>query len=89
MVVAGIDDQWSADLMDLVKFAKYNDGYRYILVVIDVFSKYLWLRKLKDNKGESVAKAFETIFKEVVSLIQYVQIKDNNSVQELFSLCSA
>ena len=29
--------QWSADLMDLVKFAKYNDGYRYILVVIDVF----------------------------------------------------
>jgi hypothetical protein len=32
--------------------------------VIDVFSKYLWLRKLKDKKGESVAKAFETIFKE-------------------------
>jgi hypothetical protein len=29
-----------------------------------VFSKYLWLRKLKDKKGESVAKAFETIFKE-------------------------
>jgi hypothetical protein len=43
--------------MDLVKFAKYNDGYRYILVVIDVFSKYLLLRKLKDKKGESVAKA--------------------------------
>jgi transposase InsO family protein len=64
IVVAGIDDQWSADLMDLVKFAKYNDGYRYILVVIDLFSKYLWLRKLKDKKGESVAKAFETIFKE-------------------------
>jgi transposase InsO family protein len=50
--------------MDFVKFAKYNDGYRYILVVIDVFSKYWWLRKLKDKKGESVAKAFETIFKE-------------------------
>ena len=64
IVVAGIDDQWSADLMDLVKFAKYNDGYRYIFVVIDVFSKYLWLRKLKDKKGESVANALETIFKE-------------------------
>jgi hypothetical protein len=47
--------------MDLVKFAKYNDGYRYIFVVIDVFSKYLWLRKLKDKKGESVANAFETM----------------------------
>ena len=47
IVVAGIDDQWSADLMDLVKFAKYNDGYRYILVVINVFSEYLWLSKIK------------------------------------------
>lgn len=64
IVVAGIDDQFSADLMDLVKFAKYNDGYKYVLVVIDVFSKYLWLRKLKDKKGESVARAFESIFKE-------------------------
>ena len=41
IVVAGIDDQWSAGLMDMVKFSKYNDGFAYVLVVIDVFSKYL------------------------------------------------
>ena len=64
IVVAGIDDQWSADLMDMVKFTKSNQGVRFILVVIDVFSKYLWLRPLKDKKGLSVAKAFESIFKE-------------------------
>ena len=64
IIVAGIDDQWSADLMDMVTFSKYNDGYNYILVVIDVFSKYLWVRKLKDKKGSSVASAFEDIFKE-------------------------
>ena len=52
IIVAGIDDQWSADLMDMVKFSKYNDGYSYVLVVIDVFSKYVWLRKLKDKKGD-------------------------------------
>ncbi|CAG2245164.1 unnamed protein product [Mytilus edulis] len=63
IIVAGIDDQWSADLMDMVKFSKYNDGFSYILVVIDTFSKYLWLRKLKDKKGSSVAKAFEDILK--------------------------
>ncbi|VDI23618.1 Hypothetical predicted protein [Mytilus galloprovincialis] len=62
IVVAGIDDQWSADLMDMVKFSKYNKEYKYVLVVIDVFSKYLWLRKLKDKKGESVATAFQDIF---------------------------
>jgi hypothetical protein len=31
--------------MDMVNFSKYNDGYSYVLVVIDVFSKYVWLRK--------------------------------------------
>ena len=64
IVVAGIDDQWSADLMDMVKFTKSNQGVRYILVVIDVFSKYLWLRPLKDKKGSSVVEAFESIFQE-------------------------
>jgi hypothetical protein len=54
----GIEDQWSADLMDMVKFSKYNDGFSYILVVIDVFSKYLGLQKLKDKKGPSVASVF-------------------------------
>ena len=46
IIVAGIDDQWSMDLMDMIKYAKYNEGYKYILVVVDVFSKYMWLRKL-------------------------------------------
>ena len=50
IVVAGIDDQWSADLMDMVKFSKYNDEFAYVLVVIDVFSKYLWLRKLRQKR---------------------------------------
>ncbi len=64
IVVTGIDDQWSADLMDMVKFAKYNDGIQYILVVIDVFSKYVWLRPLKDKKGYTTAKALRDILNE-------------------------
>lgn len=63
IIVAGIDDQWSMDLYDMIKYAKYNDGYKYILVVVDAFSKYLWLRKLKDKTGESVALALLDIFK--------------------------
>ncbi|XP_062599623.1 SCAN domain-containing protein 3-like [Saccostrea cucullata] len=64
IMVTGIDDQWSADLTDMVKFAKYNDGYMYILVVIDVLSKYVWMRPLKDKKGISVAHALWEIFLE-------------------------
>jgi hypothetical protein len=40
----------TADLMDMIKFSKYNDGFTYVLVVIDVFSKYLWLRKLRQKR---------------------------------------
>ena len=62
IIVDGIDDQWSADLMDMKKFAKDNKGYSYVLLVIDTFSKYLWIRPLKDKQGESVTKAFKDIF---------------------------
>ena len=46
------------------QFSKWNKGYRYLLMIIDVFSKYGWIVPLKDKKGESVAEAFKTIFKE-------------------------
>lgn len=64
IVAAQIDDEWSADLMDMDKFSKYNDGFAYVLVVIDVFPKFVWLRKLKDKKGQAVVHAFEDILKD-------------------------
>ena len=45
------------------KFSKWNKGYRYLLMVLDVFSKYGWIVPLKDKKGESVAEAFKSLFK--------------------------
>ena len=45
-------------------FSKFNCGVKYLLAVIDVFSKYGWLIPLKDKTGKSVASALETIFKE-------------------------
>ena len=45
-------------------FSKFNRGVKYLLAVIDVFSKYGWLIPLKDKTGKSVASALKTIFKE-------------------------
>ncbi|XP_069105140.1 uncharacterized protein [Argopecten irradians] len=59
--VTGIDDQWSADLVDMVKFRSENDGYSNVFVVIVIFSKYLWLRPLKDKQGTSVSRALQYI----------------------------
>jgi hypothetical protein len=51
-----------ADLIDMAKFADWNKGFKYILLVIDTFSKYVWLQPLKYKTGEEVAKAFRKIF---------------------------
>ena len=45
-------------------FSKFNRCVKYLLAVIDVFSKYGWLIPLKDKTGKSVASALKTIFKE-------------------------
>ena len=46
------------------QFSKWNKGYRYLLMVLDLFSKYGWIVPLKDKKGETVTEALKTIFKE-------------------------
>ena len=60
----GIDKIWAADLVEMQKFTKWNKRIKYLLMVIDVFSKYGWIKPLKDKKKtESVSKAFDEIFK--------------------------
>jgi len=61
--VNGIDKIWAADLVEMQAFSKFNRGVRYLLTVIDVFSKYGWMLLLKDKTGKSVADAFKEIFK--------------------------
>ena len=42
--------------------AKHNDSYRYILAVIDIFSKYGWMVPFTNKSGKGVAKAFKDLF---------------------------
>ena len=60
-LVAGIDHQWQADLSDLSSLAKKNNGYRFLLCVIDIFSKYAWVVPIKDKTGATLVKAFQKI----------------------------
>ena len=41
--------------------SKYNKGFRFLLCVIDIFSKYAWVIPLKDKKGISIVNAFQKI----------------------------
>ena len=44
--------------------SKFNKGFRFLLCVIDIFSKYAWIFSLKDEKGISIVNAFQKNLKE-------------------------
>lgn len=56
-----VDEIWGADLIEMQEWSRVNKGYRYMLNVIDVFSKYAWSIPLKDKRGETTAEAFKQI----------------------------
>ena len=58
------DNIWGVDLADMQLLSKYNKGIRFLLCVIDIFSKYAWVVPLKDKKGISIVKAFQNILKQ-------------------------
>jgi len=76
IIVSGIDDQWQADLIDLTKLKKFNNGHtfcckNFTLKILlsktkfyfqkDVFSKFVWAEPLKNKTSKSVLKAFAKI----------------------------
>ena len=56
---------------------KFNKGFRFLLCVIDIFSKYAWVVPLKDKKGISIVNAFQKIL-DNANLIKYGLIKEVN-----------
>ena len=58
------DNIWGADLADMQLIRTFNKGIRFLLCVIDSFSKYAWVVSLKDKKRVSTVDAFQKILKE-------------------------
>lgn len=61
-LMRGVDDTFQADLVEMIPYAKINSNFRYILCVIDTFSKYAWTMPLKNKTGEEVTTAMQKIF---------------------------
>ena len=61
VLVFDMDEQWVADLIEVQSIAKQNKGYRYLLTVIDVLSKYAWVQSLKKKTGKDVTEAFRHV----------------------------
>ena len=63
VIVGGIDKEREADLVVMDSLSKENNGYKYILTVTDVLSKYAWVEPLKTKSGENLVKVLEKILK--------------------------
>jgi len=74
--IDGMDACWELDLMimrhvfttdgseEAASLPDANDGYAYVLLVIDVFSKYLWVKPCKTKTSREIANAFEEVLRE-------------------------
>ena len=58
------DNIWEVDLADMQSLSRENKGIKYILCVIDLYSKYAFVIPLKDKKGNSIVNAFDKIIKQ-------------------------
>ncbi|XP_018370871.1 PREDICTED: uncharacterized protein LOC108766206 [Trachymyrmex cornetzi] len=77
--VTNIDDMWEADLMELRNLKSYKDCYSYLLVIIDVLSKYVWVELLRDKTSNCAIKAFQHVLaKSEGRVLVYLQTNKGN-----------
>ena len=62
VIVGGLNDQYKADLVEMQKLKDKNDGVCFLLVIIDVFSRFMWVKPLENKLEDTVINAFQHIF---------------------------
>ncbi|KAK9687048.1 Integrase core domain [Popillia japonica] len=61
VIIKGLENLFQIDLIEKIPYAKKNDGYKYIFICINCFSKYAWAAPLKNKKASTVSEAMEKI----------------------------
>ncbi len=57
------DDLWQADLIDMQPHSRQNNGFKFILIIIDTFTKYVWVEALKNKTAKECTKGIIKILK--------------------------
>lgn len=65
VILKGLNDLYQADLCEMIPYAKVNKGFRYILVVINTFSKFVWALPVKRKNGHDVTNAMQKVLSSV------------------------
>ena len=56
------DYQFDADTADMSFYTSHNSGYKYFVLFIDIFSRYVWTVRLKTKTGQEMVKALKSVF---------------------------
>ena len=59
--IQDLNNIWAADLADMQLMSMFNKRFRFLLCVVDIFSKYAWVVPLKDKRSVSIVNAFQKI----------------------------
>ena len=83
-----VDAIWTGDLADIHKYSSVNKNYKFILVVLDVFSRFAWARPLRNKTAKETCDALKSIFNTGVSCNRFWSDRGsefyNSSVKQLF-----
>lgn len=61
VIVTGLNDLIQADLVEMIPYGKFNKGFRYILVVINALSKFVWVEPVKRKTAQDVTAAMKKV----------------------------
>ena len=62
MIATGLDYSWESDLLHIKDFWRQNGGTRYLCIIVDVLSSFLWVCPLRTKSTKNVHDCFEKLF---------------------------
>ena len=72
---------WAAVLVEIRSLSSKNGNIKHLLCVVDVFTKYAWVKPMKDKKDKKVLKAFIKIMNDsITNQINYWLMKEKNFI---------
>lgn len=64
VIVSAKHQQWDGDTINMTGFSADNQGWVYILILIDIFTRYVWTVPLKTLRGKEMVSALKSVFEE-------------------------
>ena len=82
--IFGKDNTWGCDLADMVKKSSDDEKFRYILVCIDLYTRYGWAIPMIDKKQETLRESFEQIFENDQRIPDYIWFDKESAIKSKY-----